>query len=1046
MKLFLRLFGIMLGGLVPAILFAQSIAPSGTSLFVLPDDAPYVEGQILFKVSPAFQEHCQKDVIDIPSLVALFDQLDYISLKQNFPSSSQAAHKQEVDPFSIRYIYELQYGGALDITSAINLLLGHSAIAYAEPRYIYEPFFQPNDPLADTTFGGANQWYLATIQAREAWDVEQGDTAVVIGITDSGTSYDHPDLKQNIAFNHADPFDGVDNDNDGYVDNYRGWDFAGVDGQGVGDNDATYKDDTHGVNVAGIPAATTNNNFGTAGIGFNCSYLPLKASPDNFRGAITHGYEAVFYAAEQGAQVINCSWGGRVKSKVAEDVIAYVTELRQVAVIAAAGNTPLDLRFYPASFKNVLSVANTQFEDTACCPAGLGTTYNHAVDVSAPGWKIATTNNSSTFTGFNGTSAASPLAAGVVGITLAHYPHYTGLQAAERVRVTTDDIYHIPQNQLLQDKLGTGRVNMFKAVTDPLKPSIRLENYELVNLRGNQDFLPGDTVILSGDFINLLDPSTADLTLSVQVLDTHQLGFIEFIDAAFLPGIVNMNEQFSNGTSPFVFRLKTNTPEDLAINLKLTYTDTALRYRDFQYVNFIANATIVDIAVNRLHCSINSRGGIGYGDFPKNKIGLGVQYNGNERSPLYEGGLLFGNSLVQIAGNLRNASAQQDQDLDYLQRAREVSSPQLADFEAFAEFDDRGNGLPSGVSVTQRAYAWNTNADGDYVIFEYEFHNPTPTDITNFFAGIFADWDIVDSTKDATYYDNGFKMVYALDVQRRDPAFYGVSLLSDDVFRAFANSVDNFNFTDAAKFAAISNAPTATTATAGTSGTGQNIFHVAGAGPLTLPANGSYKVAFALLAGSSFSHMINIQSTAERKYKCYILGEGPVAGFSVPSSQVTVNQPLQFTDLNTTATGWTWDFGDGNTSTLRNPQHIFTQTGLYTVTFTASDGVCQIVTRQQVRVKPQANSLEPALQEAIRLFPNPSEGQFVIRLGEGLSGPVRFTVTNMLGQKVAQQGIVHLSGTREVPFDLAQQPDGVYIVQVEGKAFSHTMKWVKGGE
>ena len=1041
MKLFLRLCSFWLAGLCPAILFAQST--STPALFVLPPHTPYVEGQILFKISPDFEAHCFGDNLNISSLEAILAQLDPISLKQNFPTAPQAAAKKQEDPFYLHLIYELRYAAPVEIASAINLLQSHSAIAYAEPRYIYESFFQPNDPLADTTLGPANQWYLASIQAREAWDVEQGDTTVIVGITDSGTSYDHPDLKQNIAFNHTDPLDGMDNDSDGYVDNYRGWDFAGVDGQGVGDNNATYKDDTHGVNVAGIPGATTNNNFGTAGVGFNCRYLPIKASPDNFRGAITHGYEAIYYAASQGAQIINCSWGGRVKSKVAEDVISYVSELQHVAVVAASGNTPLDLRFYPASFKNVLSVTNTQFGDTACCPAGLGTTYNYAVDVAAPGWKIATTNNSTSFTGFNGTSAASPLASGVVAITLAHFPHYTGLQAAERVRVTTDGIYHIPKNQALQDKLGTGRVNMFRAVTDPLKPSIRLETHELVNLRGTRDFLPGDTIVLSGDFINLLDSSTSDLLLSIEVLDPTQQSFIELITPDFSPGIVQMNEQFSNGQSPYMFRLLSNTPENLAIDLRLRYRDTALNYYDFEYLNFIANSTIVDIAVNRLHCSINSRGGIGYGDFPHNKIGLGVQYGGNERSPLFEGGLLYGTSPTQLAGNIRNATGQQEKDLEYLQRAAEVTPAILSDFEAIGSFDDRGNGLPSGVSVTQRAYAWNTVQDGDYVIIEYEFHNPTPTDIHNFYTGLLLDWDIVDSMKDASYYDNAYKIVYALDVQRRDPAFYGVSLISNDFFRGYARSVQSFNFSDAAKFDAISNAPTSTTATAGTSGTGQNIFHVAGAGPLTLPANGSHKVAFALIAGSGFSHMINIQSIAAQKYRCYVLGEGPTDGFSIPYSQVGVNQSLQFTDLNTTATSWKWNFGDGTTSTLRNPQHMFQQTGLYTVTFSAADGVCEIVTRQQVRVTHQSTDIADNLADDIHLFPNPSKGQFVIRIGESLKGPIRFSVTDLMGHQVLQQGVVHLSGIREVPFDLQQHPDGIYFIKIEGKSFSHSMKWVK---
>src|SRR6185369_9135626 len=122
-------------------------------------------------------------------------------------------------------IFEIKYSASLNIEDAINKLIPENVFEYVEPRYTAHIDYSPNDP-SKTNSG---QYFLTKIQAYGAWDITKGDTNVVIGIVDSGTDWDHPDLAANIKYNYKDPIDGLDNDGDGHVDNFHGWDISDND-------------------------------------------------------------------------------------------------------------------------------------------------------------------------------------------------------------------------------------------------------------------------------------------------------------------------------------------------------------------------------------------------------------------------------------------------------------------------------------------------------------------------------------------------------------------------------------------------------------------------------------------------------------------------------------------------------------------------------------------------------------------------------------------------------------------------------------------------
>ena len=155
------------------------------------------------------------------------------------------------------------------------------------------PLDIPSDPMASPVSG--QQEHLGQIKAYDAWDVEKGDTTMVIGLVDTGVNYNHPDLKDNIALNYADPVNGIDDDHDGYVDNFLGWDMAD------NDNDPITGTNGHGSSVAGMSSASTNNALGVAGTGFKTKFLEIKAFSNDTKTMVNE-YQGVVYAATTGVK------------------------------------------------------------------------------------------------------------------------------------------------------------------------------------------------------------------------------------------------------------------------------------------------------------------------------------------------------------------------------------------------------------------------------------------------------------------------------------------------------------------------------------------------------------------------------------------------------------------------------------------------------------------------------------------------------------------------------------------------------------------------
>lgn len=299
----------------------------------------------------------------------------------------------------------------------------------------------------------SSQWHLNRINAPLAWDYFSTGSNIVIAIVDDAVERFHPDLNPNIWINSKEiPNNALDDDNNGYIDDINGWDLA--------DNDNTPDppglDYDHGTHVAGISSAVTNNAIGISSIGFSCKLMCLKASGAN-PNSISQGYAGILYAANNGAHIINMSWGNGTFSSTNEEVINYALS-KNVILVAAAGNSNSSAIFYPAGYNGVISVASTTTDDTKSSFSNFGTW----VKISAPGSAILSTVPFGNYANNSGTSMASPMVAGLLGLMKSLNPGMPNQDLIQCLYSTADNLTNV--NPGFPGQLGSGRINAGKAM------------------------------------------------------------------------------------------------------------------------------------------------------------------------------------------------------------------------------------------------------------------------------------------------------------------------------------------------------------------------------------------------------------------------------------------------------------------------------------------------------------------------------------------------------------------------------------------------------
>ncbi len=428
---------------------------------------------------------------------------------------------------NLSLIYQIQYTENLNPFEICKILNENENIEYAAPVFKQKLLdFKPND--ANYAF----QWGLKKIQAEKAWEITKGDSNIIIGHIDSGTDIEHIDLKNKIKFNPNEiPFDKIDNDENGFVDDYMGWDFVGnityndaVQNNFKPDNNAKplASSNSHGTHTAGIIAAETNNSLGIAGIAINCKFLPVKVGMDNMEAPngssdIFFGYEAVLYCVRMGCDVINMSWEVLGYSPIEEEIIEYAVQ-SGATLIAAAGNSNIwadKYETFPAQYKGVISVGSVdEFEKKSSF-----SNFGYNVDIFAPGSSIYSTYPNSSYGNKSGTSMAAPFVSGAIALLKSIHPNWSNEQIRHQLRATADN--SIVPNSPLEPFLF-GRLNLYKLLNynnesfpEYTSPGISVSEIKIKNADEINNF---DTVTIKLIVKNYLS-STKNINLNLETGD-----------------------------------------------------------------------------------------------------------------------------------------------------------------------------------------------------------------------------------------------------------------------------------------------------------------------------------------------------------------------------------------------------------------------------------------------------------------------------------------------------------------------------------------------
>ncbi|WP_248908300.1 S8 family peptidase [Halocatena marina] len=309
-------------------------------------------------------------------------------------------------------------------TSLAQAVKSRGPVKYVEPNATYHTQYQPNDPQ----YG--DQYADQMVNAATAWDDTLGDAGVTIAVIDQGVKYDHPDLSGNMA---SDPgYDFVDDDSDPYPD--------------------SMSEEYHGTHVAGIAAAGVDNGTGVTGIG-NSTILSGRVLSEAGSGSTSDIADGIEWAADQGADVINLSLGGGGYTQTMKNAVSYATS-NGALVVAAAGNSGTQGVSYPAAYSECVAVSALDSDGSLASYSQ----YGSSVELAAPGTDVLSSWTDDGYNTISGTSMATPVVAGVAGLTLAKWD-LTNSELRSHLKNTAADI------GLPSDEQGSGRVDAGNAVT-----------------------------------------------------------------------------------------------------------------------------------------------------------------------------------------------------------------------------------------------------------------------------------------------------------------------------------------------------------------------------------------------------------------------------------------------------------------------------------------------------------------------------------------------------------------------------------------------------
>jgi len=490
-------------------LFSNLPKDSVVKLNPIIQQSEFIEGEILIKFSDEIPLQKQAKTGTIISGNETIDQLldKYVdNAERLFPGAKKESEKKIlkapngkdfIKP-SLHNIYKLKLKAGSDMFGFIEACKNIPGIEFAEPNFIFsivsdkpvspvlceseikhsflsyqlngDDYSENRTIVPDDPFYN-QQWHLPEVSADATWDLTTGDTSHVIAILDTGVDWLHPDLQNKIWINEGEILgNNIDDDNNGFVDDVRGWDWINPDNNPMDDN-------SHGTHVAGIAAAETDNGIGIAGVDWGARIMALKVFQSSGKGDIATICEGINYAAEKNATVINMSFGSYSYSGALENTLAnaYSTSV----LVAAAGNDGAWIGpcfycypMYPAAFSFVLGVQTldsfSNFDQDGPVYSDYPDLFNY--ELFAPGTNILSTIPNGNYRIYQGTSMATPIVSGAITLYKSIHP---------------DDSQELIWGNLIQTL--SGNLDIYSAIMATPQPDLWFVNKTIVDTINNGD-------------------------------------------------------------------------------------------------------------------------------------------------------------------------------------------------------------------------------------------------------------------------------------------------------------------------------------------------------------------------------------------------------------------------------------------------------------------------------------------------------------------------------------------------------------------------------
>lgn len=527
------------------------------NLIAFSQDKNYYENQIIVKF--------KKDI----NLVSInvFDDTAINSLN----TSHHITKIEGIGNTKITNTYLLTFDGSNSTHNILENYKNSNLIEFAEPNYIAYGSGVKGSNLAtfpnDTYFN--RQWGLfnngsfsvsgmpfvstndADTDMELAWDIETGDPNLIIAVSDTGLNMSHQDISSRIWNKTVEVIDGIDNDGNGLIDDYNGWDWVN------GDNQPT-DDHGHGTNCTGIIGAISNNSVGYAGVNWNSKIMPLKVLGSSNTGSYANIANSIYYAADNGAKILSMSIGGTGVSTTVLNAIDYANT-RGMLLVVCMMNTNNNIIYYPAGYastrSNVIAVGSTNSNDARTNPffwsSTSGSNYGSHITVVAPGnyiWGLGISSNFDYNSYWGGTSQATPLVAGIASLIKSYNADYTPSQIKTLISNTAQDLVGIQteDSQGWDQYMGWGRVNAFNALNQLF---LNNNNFEYYN----------NNIVL----INPVENHQIKVNVPQDFIGVYKLTIIDMIGRKILDQEINLKSgeniiPFEKAKGNYIVTLKGN--------------------------------------------------------------------------------------------------------------------------------------------------------------------------------------------------------------------------------------------------------------------------------------------------------------------------------------------------------------------------------------------------------------------------------------------------------------------------------------------------------